>query len=135
MQLRITKLFAFEMAHALTDYEGRCSNIHGHSYKLAVTVSGEAAASPLGMVIDFSCLKAIVQEHVVEPFDHALVLSTRSPYPHDLPTKTVMLPFEPTTENLLQHFAALLSPHLPEGIALCSLRLQETENSYAELVF
>ena len=60
MQLRITKLFAFEMAHALTDYEGRCSNIHGHSYKLAVTVSGEAAASPLGMVIDFSCLKAIV---------------------------------------------------------------------------
>ena len=137
MELRVTKLFSFEMAHALTGYDGRCRNIHGYSYKLAVTVGGEAAAapSPQGMVMDFSSLKAIVSEHIVEPFDHALVLSQQSCFPHDLPTKTIVLPFEPTTEYLLQHFASLLTPHLPAGVALRSIRLHETESSYAELIF
>ena len=64
MKIRVTKVFNFEMAHALQGYDGLCSNIHGHSYELSVTIKGspeENTASPkLGMVMDFSVLKKIL---------------------------------------------------------------------------
>ena len=77
MLLRLTKRFTFEMAHALPSYSGKCHNIHGHSYKLFVTVEGEpslAEGSPTGMVIDFGQIKEMVQQHIVDHFAHALVL-------------------------------------------------------------
>ena len=81
MLLRLTKRFTFEMAHALPAYEGKCHNIHGHSYKLFVTVEGtplqQQGASNDGMVLDFSAIKNIVQQHIVEPFDHAFPKGTR----------------------------------------------------------
>ena len=81
-KVRITKIFRFEMAHALMGYDGLCSNIHGHSYELRVTVTGEPATatdSPkCGMLMDFSDLKRIVNACIVERFDHALVLNSQS---------------------------------------------------------
>lgn len=83
MLLRLTKEFSFEMAHALPAYEGKCHNIHGHSYKLFVTIEGtplqQQGASTDGMVLDFGKLKAIVNEAVVDPFDHALLLPRLNP--------------------------------------------------------
>ncbi|MCO4780523.1 MAG: 6-pyruvoyl tetrahydropterin synthase family protein, partial [Flavobacteriaceae bacterium] len=65
-KIRITKQFSFETGHALFGYDGKCRNVHGHSYKLSVTVIGspieEKGAVKLGMVIDFSDLKKIVKE-------------------------------------------------------------------------
>ena len=73
MILRLTKEFSFEMAHALPAYEGKCRNIHGHSYRLFVTVEGTPLmqdGSPTdGMVMDFHSLKECVEESIVEPFD------------------------------------------------------------------
>ena len=74
--IRVTKSFTFEMAHALWNYDGPCRNIHGHSYQLFVTVTGEPSPdinnTKLGMVVDFSDLKKIVNENVVETFDQVI---------------------------------------------------------------
>ena len=75
--IRITKQFSFETGHALYGYDGKCKNVHGHSYKLSVTVIGKPIADTknvkFGMVIDFSDLKAIVKEEIVNVFDHDTV--------------------------------------------------------------
>ena len=68
-KIRVTKFYDFEMAHALWNYDGLCKNIHGHSYKLFVTVIGEPINNENdnknGMVIDFSDLKKIVKEKLL----------------------------------------------------------------------
>ncbi len=76
-KIRLTKEFSFETAHALGEYDGLCRNIHGHSYRLFVTVAGTPSDRDddpkKGMVMDFGDLKRIVRRLIVEPFDHALV--------------------------------------------------------------
>ena len=83
-EIRITKLFSFETGHALYGYDGKCRNVHGHSYKLSVTVVGQPISDPnhvkFGMVIDFSDLKSIVQEEIVSVFDHATVFNKNTPH-------------------------------------------------------
>ncbi len=144
MLLRLTKRFAFEMAHAMPAYQGKCRNIHGHSYKLYVTVEGEpslAEGSPDGMMVDFGSIKEIVQHHIIDHFDHALVLP-RQPDLHTasdtqlggFAAKIIWVDFVPTTENLLLHFAHLLEHTFPPGTRLYSIKLYETENSCAELI-
>ena len=80
--IRITKQFSFETGHALYGYDGKCKNVHGHSYKLSVTVIGKPIADKnnvkYGMVIDFSDLKQIVKEDIVNVFDHATVFAVLS---------------------------------------------------------
>ena len=79
-KIRITKQFTFETGHALYGYDGKCKNVHGHSYKLSVTVIGEPITdmgnAKLGMVIDFGDLKKIVNREIVNVFDHATVFNT-----------------------------------------------------------
>ena len=137
MKIRLTKQFSFEMAHALTGYDGHCRNIHGHSYKLFVTVEGtpstDAHSPKQGMVMDFGDLKATVNRLIISPFDHALVLPHNSPYNVGLETKTILVDFQPTCENLLIHFASLLEGKLHPTATLDSLRMYETDSSYAEL--
>ena len=83
-KIRITKQFSFETAHALHGYDGKCKNLHGHSYKLDVTVMGspisDASDPKYGMVIDFGDLKKIVKEDIVDVFDHATVFNKNTPH-------------------------------------------------------
>ena len=81
--IRITKQFNFEAGHALYGYDGKCKNVHGHSYKLSVTVSGEPITDntnvKFGMVIDFSDLKKIVKEEIVtKKFAFASVVTIKN---------------------------------------------------------
>lgn len=124
------------MAHTLWGYDGKCRNIHGHNYKLFVTVEGTPMddSPKRGMIMDFGDIKRLAEKHIVEPFDHAFVVPEGSPFDHTEGTKLVVLPFQPTCENLLMHFASLLQPHIPNGIRLHSLRLHETDSSFAELI-
>jgi 6-pyruvoyltetrahydropterin/6-carboxytetrahydropterin synthase len=82
--VRITKQFSFETGHALYGYDGKCRNVHGHSYKLGVTVIGKPIDDPshvkYGMLIDFGDLKKIVKEEIVEKFDHATVFNKNTPH-------------------------------------------------------
>jgi len=137
--IRITKAFNFEMAHALNDHDGACRNIHGHTYELFVTILGEPRAEDghpaNGMIMDFKELKEIVNYNIVKQYDHAFVVSRRSPWANDAIVKEfklVVLPFEPTSENLVAEFAKILKGVLPNDVKLHSLRLRETTTAYAE---
>ncbi|KQS50100.1 MULTISPECIES: 6-carboxytetrahydropterin synthase [Flavobacterium] len=141
-KIRITKQFSFETGHALYGYDGKCKNVHGHSYKLSVTVIGtpisDTSNVKFGMVIDFSDLKKIVREEVVDVFDHATVFNKNTPHvelAEELRNRghhVILVGYQPTSENMVIDFAEKIKSRLPENIALHSLRLQETETSYAE---
>lgn len=141
-KIRITKQFTFETGHALYGYDGKCKNVHGHSYKLSVTVIGTPINDPNnvkhGMVIDFGDLKKIVRTEIVDVFDHATVFNKNTPHV-ELATElsqrghhVILVDYQPTSENMVIDFAAKIKEHLPATIQLYSLRLQETETSYAE---
>lgn len=140
--IRITKQFNFETGHALYGYDGKCRNVHGHSYKLSVTVIGCPIADKnhvkLGMVIDFGDLKKIVQEEIVNQFDHATVFNKNTPHIELAKELTerghnvILADYQPTSENMVIDFAAKIKARLPETIVLHSLKLQETETSFAE---
>lgn len=136
--LRITKEFKFECAHALTGYDGKCSHIHGHSYKLRVTVKGEPIDDPkspkFGMVVDFNDLKKIIKDNIVDKFDHALILRRDAPLVEEISKNygnTVITDFQPTSENLVTYFAALIKDELPDKVELYSLKLSETATASA----
>ncbi|MFZ4521669.1 MAG: 6-pyruvoyl trahydropterin synthase family protein [Bacteroidales bacterium] len=140
-QIRVTKEFRFEAAHALMGYDGPCKNVHGHSYELSVTVIGtpvtDTSSSKLGMVMDFGDLKKIVKKHIVDPLDHALLLNSDIPQKQlqasgEPFTNIVFLPYQPTSENFLLDFSRRIDELLPDGIKLYSMRLRETATSYAE---
>jgi 6-pyruvoyltetrahydropterin/6-carboxytetrahydropterin synthase len=139
MIVRITKEFSFEMAHQLDGYDGLCRNIHGHSYRLLVTVSGTPAGADAGakrgMVMDFTDLKKIVHERIVDAYDHALMLRQGSSADEALKssdTKLLRVSYQPTCENMLVRIVEALSGALPKHIVLRSIRLYETATSYAE---
>jgi len=140
-KVRITKEFGFEMAHALWNYDGACRNIHGHSYRLFVTVSGTPGKDPgdpkFGMVVDFTDLKSLVRQKVVDFLDHSLVVykeaegevldKVRTMY-----QKVHVFDFQPTCENLVVYIARTLRSNLHPGIELTTVKLYETATSYAE---
>ena len=134
-------MYDFEMAHVLKDYDGPCKNIHGHSYKLFVTVMGspitDISSPKKGMVMDFKDLKAIVKTHIVDRFDHALVINNETdPSMVDSMKKhmekLIVVDYQPTSENLVADFAAIIKSHLPANVELHNLRLWETSTSYSE---
>ena len=137
--IRITKAFKFEMAHALYGYDGLCKNIHGHSYRLWVTIRGkiknEKEHKKDGMVMDFDVMKKIIKPEIIEKYDHSFVLNVNSPHAEiDLSAfeKVFYLPFQPTSENLVNDFAKLIKSNLPENVELLKVVLSETATSFAE---
>lgn len=141
--IRLTKIFRFEAAHVLSGYDGPCRNIHGHSYVLEVTIKGIPISEPnhpkCGMVMDFSQLKKMIHELIIDPFDHGLMVHAASEDANifrsaEFPGKTILLPYQPTCENMVADFAEKISQALPDGISLHMLRLHETSSSYADWV-
>jgi 6-pyruvoyltetrahydropterin/6-carboxytetrahydropterin synthase len=139
--IRVTREFTFEMAHVLWNYDGPCRNVHGHSYRLFVTVSGVPVNDPKnpknGMVIDFTDLKTVVLGEIVNVFDHSVVVSSdfdkqKTEMMSRTFGNTVIVDYQPTCENLVADFAIKIKKHLQERITLHSLKLYETAKSYAE---
>ncbi len=137
----MTKEFDFEMAHALWNYDGACKNIHGHSYKLFVTLIGIPIAnskdSKFGMVLDFKDLKHMIKGPVVDYLDHSLVVyreadgdslsAVRKMY-----EKVHVVDFQPTCENLVLYIVKRIQSLLSKKLELHSVKLFETTTSYAE---
>ena len=117
----VTKLFEFEACHHLPHYDGACHNLHGHSYKLEVTVSGQVSKNEsdpkCGMIIDFKDLKAIVKSVAVDKYDHR---NLNEFFPN------------PTAEIMVKQIAVDIMSKLPQGVYLMSCKLWETSTSYAE---
>ena len=127
--MEITKIFTFDMAHRLSFHEGKCWNLHGHTYKLEVTVNGDADEN--GMVIDFNDLKKIIKDKVVNVLDHATVIYEKDElmmksFPMEL--HHVILPVEPTAENL----CIWITEQLEEaGLKIKQVAVWETPSSKA----
>jgi 6-pyruvoyltetrahydropterin/6-carboxytetrahydropterin synthase len=139
--IQITKIFRFEMAHAIYGYAGKCKNIHGHSYVLHVTVAGNTEdnqfISPLGFIIDFKQLKKIINETVIHKLDHQLVLSNKYVQSNELlklQENIFLWEMEPSAENMLIYIKQNLESVFPPEIRLIKLKLFETADSYAEWV-
>ena len=140
--IRITKQFSFETGHALYGYDGKCKNVHGHSYRLDVTVIGspitDSSNVKYGMVIDFSDLKKIAKEEIVDVFDHATVFNKNTPHvelANELIKRdhhVILVDYQPTSEMMVIDFAEKIKKRLPENIKIYSIKLQETETSFAE---
>jgi len=114
MRVTVCKIFRFDSAHFLPNYEGKCRNLHGHSWTLEISVSG-GVNPDTGMVIDFVVLKDIVNRLVVDKLDHTLL--------NDLVTN-------PTCENLLEWIWNQL---VVDKIPFEKIRLWETPDSWAEV--
>ena len=121
-KVSVTKRFTFEASHNLIGYDGPCSNLHGHSYKLYVTVSGcvNMVSDNVTdcMVIDFKDIKSIVKKEVVDKLDHT--------YLNEVFT-------QPTAEVMAVLIFETLKNAFPKDCTLEKIRLYETEDSYAEV--
>lgn len=140
-KIRVTKRFHFEMAHMLYAYDGLCSNIHGHSYNLEVTLIGKPKNQPGhpkdGMVLDFGELKDIVKSNIIDRFDHALMVNHMVPEKqqkllHQTTNRIIVVDFQPTSENIVAYIAQIIQQQLPSSVSLYSIRLFETVTSFAE---
>ncbi|WP_295841506.1 6-carboxytetrahydropterin synthase [uncultured Apibacter sp.] len=142
--IRLTKIFTFETAHALWGYDGKCKNIHGHSYKLYVTVKGipsnDVNNVKNGMVMDFGDLKSIIKRLIIDPLDHAIILNALTEHKKlgeqliKEGHKVIFTNYQPTCENMLMDFAEKIQSELPAAIILAKLTLYETETSYGEWI-
>lgn len=139
--IRVTREFTFEMAHVLRNYDGPCRNVHGHSYRLFVTISGKPADDQdnpkNGMVIDFTDLKNVVLKEIVNVFDHSVVISRdfdneKMKMMEKIFGNTVIVDYQPTCENLITDFAVRLKKAMTGEVHLHSLKLYETAKSFAE---
>lgn len=117
--VEVTKEFTFDSAHFLEEYKGKCANLHGHTYKLQVTLEG--VVDRLGMVIDFNVIKDIVKREVIDILDHKELN-------YELPN------FNTTAENMSVWIYNRISTagDLPQRVRVKSIKLWETPTSYAE---
>lgn len=125
--VKVTKSFSFDAAHFLPNHKGKCSNMHGHTYKLEVTVmrnNGQLMdeGSDEGMVIDFSDLKSIVKSEVIDKVDHKVL--------------NEIFPFRTTAENMAAYIFEVLDKSLqPLGVKVERIKLWETPDSCAEVAY
>ena len=142
--LTITRKLEFDAGHRIPDHNSQCRNLHGHRYALHITLTGEVieqdGRSDKGMIMDFSDIKALANQHLVERWDHAFLV-----YENDVAVrqfldsmpehKTVVLDRIPTVENLARiAFDTLKAIFRSEtGLRLVQVRLYETPNCWADV--
>ena len=141
--MRITKEVEFETAHVLPNYDGGCGNLHGHSYKIQVTVEGPQNENYYGMVMDFSELKKAINEIVP---DHRFVYGEGDIISQDIADvldkhniKYIKYPFPTTAENMVGYYAELIDEYIKnelgyEDLNVVHVRLWETSTSFSEWI-
>lgn len=133
--LTVTKTVKFDAAHVLTNHCGLCKNLHGHTYRVDVSVA-QKPGDESDMVIDFKDLKKIATSVICERFDHAFIYNAESVGEKEIAgvvekygMRTVALPFRSTAENMAAYFFKDLKEKLPHLVAV---KVWETSDSSAE---
>ena len=134
--ITVTKTVRFDAAHILTNHQGLCKNLHGHTYRVDISVAGDGSRD---MVMDFKELKNLATSTICDRFDHAFIYNTESEGECEIAAvverhgmRTVAIPFRSTAENLAKYFYELLSPHIASPSALLGVKVWETADSCAE---
>jgi 6-pyruvoyltetrahydropterin/6-carboxytetrahydropterin synthase len=131
------------MGHRVANHVSKCRNPHGHRYRMIVEIAGEIiqteGASNQHMVIDFTDLKKMVDESIIDRFDHSFVywvkdtIMTKFAADND-DLRLYALDFIPTAESLVKYFAeeliSIFQNYSP-SLKLRSITLYETPRSYA----
>ncbi len=133
--LTVTKSVKFDAAHVLTNHQGLCKNLHGHTYRVEVSVT-QAPGDNADMVIDFKDLKKKCEEVILERYDHAFMYNSESQAESEIAAvvmkhgmRAVAMPYRSTAENLARHFFGVLREHVA---GLSRVRVWETPDSSAE---
>lgn len=142
--MKVTKEITFDVAHMLSYYQGKCANLHGHTYKLQVTLKGDVD-NEAHMVLDFNILKDVLNQSVIDVFDHAIIFSDpklRNEAENNLyiwaktyGKKYAVIPNGKTTcEDMAPYIRELISENLlsRQIKAVVSVKLWETPTSFAE---
>lgn len=143
--MQITTRLEFDAGHRIPDHKSQCRNLHGHRYALEITLSGDIISqkevSENGMVMDFSDVKKIARESVVDVWDHAFLVFKDDKvvldFLNSLPNhKTVIFPCVPTAENMAAEAFKILKDEYKDTygnhLKLEQVRLYETPNSWAD---
>ena len=144
--LTITRKLEFDAGHRIPDHKSQCRNLHGHRYTLEITLVGavieEEGSSDNGMIMDFSDIKALAKEHLVDVWDHAFIVYARDEKVRGFlesmaEHKTIVLDRIPTVENLAAEAFRILSgvydAHYGVNLKLKRIRLYETPNCWADV--
>lgn len=133
--LKVTKSVKFDAAHVLTNHQGLCKNLHGHTYRVEASVC-QLPGDTGDMVIDFKDLKRTCEEVILSRFDHAFIYDETSAGESEIAAvvmkngmRAVAIPFRSTAENLSRYFFGELKARIP---GLCSVKVWETPDSFAE---
>ena len=143
--MQITRRLEFDAGHRIPDHNSQCRHMHGHRYAIEITLSGDIIQSEgqsmNGMIMDFSEIKALAKQHLVDVWDHAFLAfrgdSAVATFLASLPDhKTVLLDRVPTVENLAALAFSQLDPvylgHYGNHLHLERVRLYETPNCWAD---
>jgi 6-pyruvoyltetrahydropterin/6-carboxytetrahydropterin synthase len=143
----ITTRLEFDAGHRIPNHKSNCKNLHGHRYAIEVTVTGpihdDSKSSDFGMVIDFSDVKKIIKDLVVDRWDHAFIVYQDDKeivnFLNTLPNhKTVIFPVVPTAENMASQAYLILSIEFNKRfnyqLKIKQIRMYETPNSWADAV-
>ncbi len=134
---RLKTSAAFDSAHFLAGYDGKCANIHGHCWKIEAEFSGEELQSEgqeRGMLMDFSCIKKAVRA-LADSFDHTLIFEEGSLRPETVKAlesenfSLTPVPYRPTAENFAKAFFDKLAA---DGLPVSVVRVYETQDNCAE---
>lgn len=130
---RVTREFHFCYGHRLLNYDGKCKYLHGHNGKAIVTLEGETLDA-LGMVMDFSQMKKVLQKWIDDTIDHKMMLHRDDPilkYLRERNEPVVILDVNPTAENI----AKLICDYaISQGFPVIEVKLWETDSCYATYV-
>ena len=125
MVFRVTKIVEIEAAHQLQNYNGPCANMHGHSYKIEVSLESKKL-NEHGMVMDFKKLKNIIKRKVIDVYDHNIL--------NNLMIESAM----PTAENMCAEIFVVIEDDLKNGLKyknhpeIKKVKIWETSSSFAE---
>ena len=135
-QVVVTKEFTFDSAHQLVGHDGKCANLHGHTYRVEVALKGpvikeELSTAKAGFVMDFTDLKAIVKEELIDVLDHAFIAKGDEPALKTLQesgSKVVVLGFRSTCENMSMYMTHWMKMN---GLPVHYVRIWETPTGSA----
>lgn len=132
--MKIAKEYSWEMGHRLPFHEGKCKNMHGHSYKCMVELNGEPDKN--GMVLDYYDMKTIIQP-IIDELDHSFMVYSEDKevieFLDKINSRKVVVDFQSTAENIcLFLLKKIKEANLPGNIKSIKVKVLETENTYAE---